>query len=574
MPRPLSKPFLAFSILAPLFATTAWAGPYPPAAGQPGTDAIAYNDPRFVEWASGYQNYLPGNPINKSFEDPTQTLGPAKDTTTGVTELGDGGQITLTFANPIVASANGGPEFAVFGNAFGPGYLKLAYVDVSQDGVTWYRMPDDSLTPYPGSSNYTFLDNMDASNIYGLAGKYALGYGTPFRLSEVGLTSASYVRLVDVVGDGSNLDSAGNPIYDPWPNDNGFNAAGVGVLSEAPTVVPEPRSMALMLVAGGIVAIARQVRSRRASRRRIPEGRSMNRWMIGLLTLGLAQAANADLSTSTFEDLNPSQVANFVNSNAGATPGTTGYFVSGGNSFNNVIDPTYGTWSGFAISSQTNVANPGTGSGDYNYQFLAATGMLPPNPTTPIPAAGADNSLTYAVGFTYPFGADPFHPSASIVNLAPGSSPVSVEVTNTAYDVLSMTYGDGIGKVFGPNDFLKLTIQGYSLSDGQGSAVGKELDFCLASNGSIVTTWHSLDLSQFVGAASLVFGLESSDNDPMYGINTPAEFALDNLTVSTPSVVPEPSSFLLCLSGIGIGSLVLRRVRSRKGPFDLKRESR
>ena len=34
-------------------------------------------------------------------------------------------------------------------------------------------------------------------------------------------------RLVDVVGDGTNLDSAGNPIYDPYPNDDGFNVAGV-----------------------------------------------------------------------------------------------------------------------------------------------------------------------------------------------------------------------------------------------------------------------------------------------------------------------------------------------------------
>jgi hypothetical protein len=290
----------------------------------------------------------------------------------------------------------------------------------------------------------------------------------------------------------------------------------------------------------------------------------MNRGMICLLCLGLAQVANADLVTSTFEDLNPSQVTGLVVNNAGG--GANGQFVSAGNGFNNAYDSTYGSWSGFAISSQTNVANPGNGSTDYNYQYLAATGMQPVGSTTPIPAAGAGGSLTYAIAGTYGDNTTNVdHPDSSIINLIPGSTPYSVQITNTAYDVLSMTYGDGFAKQFGPTDFLELTIQGYTQANGQGSAVGNELDFDLASNGNIVTTWQTLNLTQFAGAESLVFGLESSDNDPMYGMNTPAEFALDNFTVSNPSVVPEPSSLVLCLSGIGIGSLVLRRARSRKG---------
>jgi hypothetical protein len=69
-------------------------------------------------------------------------------------------------------------------------------------------------------------------------------------LSEVGLSTASFVRLIDVVGDGSNKDTAGDPIYDPWPNDNGFNVGGVGVLS----MVPEPGSLALL--ASGVVWLA------------------------------------------------------------------------------------------------------------------------------------------------------------------------------------------------------------------------------------------------------------------------------------------------------------------------------
>ena len=242
--------FCLFLILS--IAPPASAGPYPPAAGLPGSDAISYTDPRFVEWASGYLNYEQGPTTSPNwYNDPTQTLGPAQGTITNVTSLGDGGQITLTFASPIVASQSG-PDFAVFGNAFSPGYLKLAYVEVSQDDVHWYKMPNYSLTPAPVA---TYGDNMDASNIFGLAGKYVVGYGTPFSLSEVGLQWASYVRLIDVVGNGTNLDSAGNPIYDPYPNSNGFNAAGVGVISDA-AMVPEPRSMTLMLIGAVLVAIA------------------------------------------------------------------------------------------------------------------------------------------------------------------------------------------------------------------------------------------------------------------------------------------------------------------------------
>ncbi|HEY2159412.1 MAG TPA: hypothetical protein VGH33_27550, partial [Isosphaeraceae bacterium] len=53
------------------------AGPFSPGAGQPGSDAIRYTDPRIVEWASGYQNYVEGNPVNSSFANPMNSLGPA-----------------------------------------------------------------------------------------------------------------------------------------------------------------------------------------------------------------------------------------------------------------------------------------------------------------------------------------------------------------------------------------------------------------------------------------------------------------------------------------------------------------
>ena len=252
--RPLRRLRLAAAIAACAWGAVASAGPYSPAPPAAGSDAIPATDPAIVEWASGYQNYVEGSPIEAAFTNPNEALGPFQDSTVDVTNLGDGGQITYTFAKPIVSSGTG-PDFAVFGNGFESTptayYEKLAYVDVSVNGTSWYRMTNYDDTPGPVGT----YGETDPTNIYGLAGKYQLGYGVGFSLSEVGLSEANYVRIVDVVGNGTDLDSAGNPIYDPYPNDNGFNVAGVAVLS----AVPEPSTIVMALV-GMVLLVAARAR--------------------------------------------------------------------------------------------------------------------------------------------------------------------------------------------------------------------------------------------------------------------------------------------------------------------------
>jgi hypothetical protein len=219
-------------------------------------------------------------------------------------------------------------------------------------------------------------------------------------------------------------------------------------------------------------------------------------------------------SVATFEDLG--LAPNSFNNNAGPS----GQFVDGDSTFKNTYSSAFGgIWSGWAISSMKDTTTPG---------FT--------NPYSAIAGSGAGGSSTYAVGFPFDAAADSLHPADSFVNLAAGASPVSIQVTNTTYAYLSMLNGDSFEKAFSAGDFFLLTIAGYKGPDGTGTKVG-EVDEYLAdfrgSSARIVNTWQTLDLTSLAGAASLQFGLESSMNDPTFGMNTPAFFAADNLTVTT-----------------------------------------
>ena len=266
------------------------------------------------------------------------------------------------------------------------------------------------------------------------------------------------------------------------------------------------------------------------------------RWILPALLLALTTtAAHADHVT-TFEDLGLS--ANSYQNNAGAS----GQFVSGGNSFNNSYDATYGAWSGWSIS---NLTNPSTfPNPDYTYLYNA------------YPGSGS-HSPTYAVADTFGDSTtDNTHPNSSIVNLAAGYGAVSIDVANTTYDYLSMKNGDAYSKQFEAGDYFRLTIEGYSGLSGSGTKIG-EIDFNLATGTNIMADWETVNLAALKGAASLVFGLKSSDNDPTYGMNTPALFAADNLVTHLRSV-PEPAGWMLFASGCGILGLI-GRSRTKRG---------
>ena len=260
------------------------AGIYDPQVGQPGSLGIPKSSPLFTEWASSVVSFNPGPQNIANPEGPVATVGPAENalgegSASPVVSLGDGGSITLGFDRPI---ANGvGYDFAVFENGFlsgstGLAYLELAFVDVSSDGVNFFRFPSVSQTQTQTQVGGFGL--LDATNLHDLAGKYIAGYGTGFDLQELAglsplldVNHIIQVRITDVVGSinpayGSR-DSLGNLVNDPYSTpfaSGGFDLNGVGVIN----AVPEPSSIAMVAVGGlGLITVSR--RRKNGSIRRI-----------------------------------------------------------------------------------------------------------------------------------------------------------------------------------------------------------------------------------------------------------------------------------------------------------------
>lgn len=250
------------------------AGPFAPAAGQVGSSAIGHLDPSFVAWASSVAEWNRG-PLNianpglglASFGTAANALGPAEGLPTSVVSLGDGGWITLAFDRPIRNGA--GADFAVFENGFGDTFLELAFVEVSSNGVDFFRFDAVSLTAT--DVQVGGFGELDPTNLNNLAGKYRGGFGTPFDLQELvgvspllDVTQIGFVRIVDVVGSidpaFATTDSRGNKVNDPFTTpfaSGGFDLDGVGAIH----VVPEMSSTVLALIGLGVVFVVQRLRT-------------------------------------------------------------------------------------------------------------------------------------------------------------------------------------------------------------------------------------------------------------------------------------------------------------------------
>lgn len=558
---------------------------YAPAAGLPGSTAVAVTSATIVAWATGWTNYVAGDNCDPMWQTPQYAAGPADsnpmDGTTGIVCLGDSGRITLTFDPPIQDGP--GPDFAIFENATpndaaGKAFLEHAWVEVSSDGTNFIRFFNRSITPAPASSYGT----IGSTNVIGLGCKYKAGFGEPYDLGQFGPASPGvdlqhirYVRLIDIIGNGSCTDSVGHVIYDPYPvsGSAGFDLDGIGVLSNAQDEVNVSATLTEASESGpqrGEIVVWRKTwnpasncavrltwsgtasngldysalpetvvipAGRLSTALSIvpladatPEGRKTviaevqpqpeygvgaspraKVWVSDAAPSGFTQWQTQSLQAE-FDAL-PVSAADYWN---GAD--LSGGFSDAGAWFSNTYNTNWSSWAGFAYSRVNDTNTPGW---ENQYAVISGTGL--------------GGTGIYAIAYDDgPWG------NSDVVTLPHPCRIKGVFVNNTTYAARDMEAGTPyVSKKFGgasgnDPDWFKLTVTG---RDGGGSVVGTT-EFYLAdyrfdnnTQDYIVRTWTWLSLTNFgPQVKTLEFGLSSSDNG-LYGMNTPAYFALDGLEI-------------------------------------------
>ena len=148
-----------------------------------------------------------------------------------------------------------------------------------------------------------------------------------------------------------------------------------------------------------------------------------------------------------------------------------------------------------------------------------------------------------------------------MITLPEGYRFESARLTNTTYTYYSMLEGDDFAKKFGGEsgddpDWFRLDVQGYDESGVLTGAFFLYLADYRGEENFILTTWEKYDFSVLGEARQAVFSLSSSD-EGVWGMNTPAYFALDSLTV-----VPEPGTYALLLGMAALGWIGFRGRRS------------
>ncbi|MCG6909095.1 MAG: DUF4465 domain-containing protein, partial [Deltaproteobacteria bacterium] len=192
-----------------------------------------------------------------------------------------------------------------------------------------------------------------------------------------------------------------------------------------------------------------------------------------------------------------------------------GGFSSGGADFNNMFDDTYGAyWEGFAYSNTTDTTTSG-----YTNESSAIAG------------SGEGSSTIYGVAY------QGYQQTVPTITFDDEVSVASCYITNTTYAYLAIRDGYFAAKKFGGDtgddpDYFLLTITGKDMGGNTTGTVAFYLaDYRFADNAEdyIVDDWTLVDLKSLGDVKSIEFSLSSSDNDLVFGMNTPAYFAIDSI---------------------------------------------
>jgi hypothetical protein len=202
---------------------------------------------------------------------------------------------------------------------------------------------------------------------------------------------------------------------------------------------------------------------------------------------------------------------------------------SGGVSFANLfgIDSyggfNYEYWNGFAYSNVVNTTDPA-----FTNQYASYPG-------------GGYQSSTYAVAHVLYDG------DSATLSLPGPASVTGFQIANTTYSALTMRDGDqyGFSAPLPPGGWFATTATGKLGGGVTGTATYYLADLRGDTPPGILASWDWFELSGLGVVDSIEFTFSGSDTGT-FGLNTPAYFAMDTLTVNA---VPEPASWSMLLAG-------------------------
>lgn len=135
------------------------------------------------------------------------------------------------------------------------------------------------------------------------------------------------------------------------------------------------------------------------------------------------------------------------------------------------------------------------------------------------------NSATYMTINPSAYSTDKFHFAGNMSHTIKG-----MYVTNSSYAYLTMKKGFNGAKKFATGDWFKLTATGL---DEKGNTTGTaEIYLADYRDGKsiMINKWTWFDLSALGTVATVQFSMTSTDNG-QWGMNTPAYFCLDGITI-------------------------------------------
>ncbi len=231
-----------------VFSVTITKGQFSPDGGQSGSIAIHQDSVEWLGFATDIElelGWLDVADTSLGRIDFVVRDGGIGEPDLEVQPLGDGGTATATFSSPF--SDQPGYDFVVFENGFATsdttGFFELAFVEVSSNGIDFFRFPSTSLSSAEDFAG-PFAE-LDSRLLDGLAGRFSAPYGVPFDLMDLptdqllNKNAITHIRMVDVIGTSDSAfaktDSEGMAIIDPYPtayNTGGFDLDAVGILGD------------------------------------------------------------------------------------------------------------------------------------------------------------------------------------------------------------------------------------------------------------------------------------------------------------------------------------------------------